>query len=455
MSTGKRFDPIIEPCSFFSPRKAAPITETIWPIIQNDLNYVGQYWNHTGFDLWEEVDGSSFFTLAAQHRALVEGATFAKSISKDCESCKVAPQLLCFLQTFWNGEYIIANVNTETKRSGKDANTVLSIIQTFDPDAQSCDDNTFQPCSSRALANLKVFVDSFRDLYVINQGTAQGSAVALGRYSEDVYMNGNPWYLCTMAAAEQLYDALYQWDKIGSISIDDTSLAFFKDLDSSAKTGKYDKSSNEYQSLTNAIHQYADGFMKVVQKYTPEDGSLAEQFSRTNGSALSAVDLTWSYAAFMTVNARRDGEVPASWNQDQGSTAPTSCTEDTVKGSYASATVTSLPGGLSTSTPTSNCNVYRITFEVTASVEDGQTLSITGNNAELGNWNPEKSISLSNTKYTADNPVWFAPVHLAPGDEVSYKFIKLGSDGSVTWESDPNRSYKVPSSIDTVKVNWQ
>src|SRR5438045_9124198 len=30
-----------------------------------------RYWNSTGYDLWEEVLGSSFFTIAAQHRALV------------------------------------------------------------------------------------------------------------------------------------------------------------------------------------------------------------------------------------------------------------------------------------------------------------------------------------------------------------------------------------------------
>jgi glucoamylase len=42
----------------------------VWPIIQNDLSYVTEYWNQTGYDLWEEVDGSSFFTVAAQHRAL-------------------------------------------------------------------------------------------------------------------------------------------------------------------------------------------------------------------------------------------------------------------------------------------------------------------------------------------------------------------------------------------------
>ena len=40
----------------------------VWPVIKNDLAYAAQYWNQTGFDLWEEVQGSSFFTIVATHR---------------------------------------------------------------------------------------------------------------------------------------------------------------------------------------------------------------------------------------------------------------------------------------------------------------------------------------------------------------------------------------------------
>jgi glucoamylase len=59
----------------------------VWPVIQNDLNYVMQYWSQTGFDLWEEVGGSySFFTIAAQHRSLVEGAALASQLGKSCKS---------------------------------------------------------------------------------------------------------------------------------------------------------------------------------------------------------------------------------------------------------------------------------------------------------------------------------------------------------------------------------
>lgn len=165
----------------------------MWPIIANDLAYVGQYWNNTGFDLWEEVGGSSFFTLAVQHRALVQGSSLAKKLGKSCPACdSQAPQVLCFLQSFWNGKYITANINLQTSRSGIDLNSVLGSLHTFDPEA-ACDDSTFQPCSARALANHKVYVDSFRSVYKINANIPEGSAANVGRYPEDVYQGGNPW----------------------------------------------------------------------------------------------------------------------------------------------------------------------------------------------------------------------------------------------------------------------
>lgn len=173
--------------------KKSVVDSNIWPVVQNDLNYVAQYWNQTGFDLWEEVQGSSYFTLAAQHRALAEGSAFADSLGHDADNYNSqAPLILCFLQSFWNGTSITSNLANDG-RSGLDANSLISSIQTFDPKA-TCDDATFQPCSPRALSNHKVTVDSFRSIYNINNGKSAGSAVAIGRYAEDTYQGGNPWY---------------------------------------------------------------------------------------------------------------------------------------------------------------------------------------------------------------------------------------------------------------------
>ncbi|KAH9933185.1 Six-hairpin glycosidase-like protein [Epithele typhae] len=112
-----------------------------------------------------------------------------------------------FLQSYWNPSAGYMTVNTGGGRSGKDANTVLTSIHTFDPEA-GCDATTFQPCSDKALWNLKVYVDSCRSIYTVNSGIASNAAVATGRYPEDSYYNGNPWYLAVSAVAEQLYDAL-------------------------------------------------------------------------------------------------------------------------------------------------------------------------------------------------------------------------------------------------------
>ena len=213
-------------------------------------------------DLWEESNSSSFFTTAAQYRAVVEGNTLATQLNQTCPNCvSQAPQILCFLQSYWTGSFILANVGTS--RTGKDTNSILGIIHTFDPNT-GCDDSTFQPCSPRALANHKAVTDSFRSIYNINSGIAQGSAVAVGRYAEDIYQGGHPWYLCTLAAAEQLYDAVYQWNRIGSITITTVSLAFFKDVYPSATPGTYSSYTSTFANITAAVKNYADGYMNMV-----------------------------------------------------------------------------------------------------------------------------------------------------------------------------------------------
>jgi glucoamylase len=81
--------------------QASKVTSTLWPILQLDLDYVSTYWNQTGFDLWEEVNGSSFFTTASQHRALRQGAALATALGDTTRASKYTAQAanaLCFMQ---------------------------------------------------------------------------------------------------------------------------------------------------------------------------------------------------------------------------------------------------------------------------------------------------------------------------------------------------------------------
>ncbi|KAK4629324.1 Glucoamylase I [Fulvia fulva] len=437
----------------------ATVAKIIWPIVQNDLSYVSANWNMTGFDLWEEVNSASFFTTAAQYRALIEGSALASQIGKSCSACdSQAPQVLCFLQSYWTASYVLSN--TGGGRSGKDANSLLTSIHLFDP-AVGCNANTFQPCSDKALANHKVVTDSFRSIYTINDGIPQGTGVAVGRYPEDSYQGGNPWYLSTLAAAEQLYDAVYQWKQQGSISITTISLPFFRDVYSSAAVGTYASSSATFTSIVNAVSTYADSYMANAQKYTPQNGALAEQYSRSNGTPLSAVDLTWSYAAFLTALNARKAAMPASWGA-AAARLPGSCSGSSATGLCATATNTfSRPG--STGTPTTTAcsatpTLTNVLFNEIATTTFGENVFIVGSISQLGSWDTSKAVALSADKYTSSNNLWYVSVSLPAGTSFQYKYVRKENDGSTRYEGDPNRSYTVPRNCDgsaTVNDTWR
>ncbi|KAI1815674.1 family 15 glycosyl hydrolase [Poronia punctata] len=458
-------------------------SDLVWPVISNDLAYVAQYWNQTGFDLWEEVQGSSFFTVAVQHRSLVEGSLLAESLGTSCDACDaIAPQVLCFLQTFWSSSdgYARANINVNNGRSAKDTNVIVSSIQNFDP-SLGCDAATFQPCSDRALASHKAVIDSFRSIYGVNSGIPEDSAVAVGRYPEDVYYDGNPWYLHTLGAAELLYDALYVWNSTGSITVTSTSLPFFKALVPSVTTGTYDSASSTYETISNAVFTYADGFIDVVAKYTPSSGALAEQYDRDSGEPLSARDLTWSYASFLTAVARRRGVVPGSWAQKNpaATSVPSACAATSKVGSYSAATIAAFPtgqtpngSGAPTATPTTTKSTTKsssttacatatavaVTFNERKETSFGQTVKIVGDIQALGAWDTDEAVALSAGNYTSSNPVWTVTITLKPGQAIEYKYIVVNTDGSVVWEADPNHSYKVAagcSATATRTDKWQ
>ncbi|KAJ0416218.1 Six-hairpin glycosidase-like protein [Aspergillus carlsbadensis] len=428
--------------------------DLVWPIVRNDLSYVAQYWNHSGgFDLWEEIQGRSFFTLAVSHRALVEGSVFAGSLGRSCDECvPQAAQIRCLMQSFWSGKFIRSNL--DSSRSGKDASTLLAVTHTFNPHAE-CDDVTFQPCSPRALANHRRIMDIFGDVYDINADRGRDEAVAVGRYPEDVYFGGNPWFLCTLAAAEQLYDALYQWDRLGSIDVNNVSLSFFQALHPPIIPGTYSSSSETYHQLVDAVKTYADGFLRIVQNYAWDNGSLSEQFSRYNGSHLSANDLAWSYANLLSVSRRRSAIVPLPWGSSGSPSVPSTCSATAVSGTYSSVTITSWPaiGGLPTTAP-EPCQPpasVSVTFEATAGTSWGEDIRVVGSTEALGNWDPTRALRLHADRYTAEQPLWYGTVRLAGGQRFEYKYIRV-RDWEVSWERSPNRQLEVPTNCETRSI---
>ncbi|KAF4633064.1 hypothetical protein G7Y89_g5062 [Cudoniella acicularis] len=143
------------------------------------------------------------------------------------------------------------------------------------------------------------------------------------------------------------------------------------------------------------------------------------------------------------------------------SSTSTSSTSPPVSSTTSSASVSTTSAATTTST-SSSCAIATaipVTFNILATTTYGETIKLSGSIAALGSWNTAQAISLSATQYTAANPLWSATVSLPPGTAFQYKFINVASDGAVTWEADPNRSFTVPTCATAAGVSvsgsWQ
>ncbi|SJX64326.1 related to Glucoamylase precursor [Sporisorium reilianum f. sp. reilianum] len=288
-------------------------------VIKTDLEYVAHHWQDTSFDLWEEVQGSHFFTLMVQYRSMVDGAKFATAMNDAGAASYYNQQAAAIkskLQTFWDASNgFIQAYQGVSGRNGIDCSVLLGALKGWDTtdNAAAVDAAQFGPASDKLLATHKKYVDAFRSLYAINNNAAAPNAVGTGRYPSDVYdgdgtSQGNPWYICTLAAAEVLNTAVAVANARGSLAVTQTSLPFFRQFSSAAAAGSYASGSSQYTALTSGMRAMASGFVDIVNAHAWANGSLNEEFNRINGFNQGARDLTWSYAAFVSNDLAAQGK---------------------------------------------------------------------------------------------------------------------------------------------------
>jgi len=198
----------------------------------------------------------------------------------------------------------------------------------------------------------------------------------------------------------------------------------------------------------NAAMTYADGFVNLVNSKIPANGSISEQFNRNTSEPLSARDLTWSYASYVTMHearraamtltaAAREPIQVASWGSRQANTPPSVCVGSSAPGNYSAATGAGAPPGAGGCFST-------VTFNVNASTYFGENVYMTGNVTELGNWDVNNALPGNAGGYTSQRPLWTFGVDLPAGEPISYKYVRQESDGSWLYETG-NRTYTVPA----------
>lgn len=85
----------------------------------------------------------------------------------------------------------------------------------------------------------------------------------------------------------------------------------------------------------------------------------------------------------------------------------------------------------------------------------GDNIFLTGNTVELGNWATTWDGAVG-PMLAPNYPNWFINASVPAGKTIQFKFIKIASNGAVTWEAGANHSYTVPASgTGFVNVNWQ
>lgn len=297
-------------------------------IIKADLEYVSHFWNHTSFDLWEEVDGMHFFTAMVQLRALKEGEHVARAFGDEGAAQWYGDQAIYlerFARRFWNKDKGRLVAMLWSRRSGLDCAVLLGSLHGL-PQEGEPGEPVFPPWADEVLISLLGLVRDMGDRFPVNTQATRGDGnsvnqlqgVGIGRYPEDIYDGygtsiGHPWFLCTSSAAEILYRTASHLSVSGSLTTNPLNVEFYAALLPSSSSPElsanttYTADDASFKAVIERLRHVGDEFLSVVKTHVDAEGSMSEQFDRETGHLRGARDLTWSYGAFLqAVRARKE-----------------------------------------------------------------------------------------------------------------------------------------------------
>ncbi|KAL2852074.1 starch binding domain-containing protein [Aspergillus pseudoustus] len=149
------------------------------------------------------------------------------------------------------------------------------------------------------------------------------------------------------------------------------------------------------------------------------------------------------------------------WNSFQTAQVYLHCADIAISGgsgggsTTTTTTTTSTSSTTSSATSSTSCTAATsipVTFDARVTTTYGENVYVVGSISQLGSWSTGSAVALSAAGYTSSNPVWTVTLDIPVGTTFEYKYIKKESDGSVVWESDPNRSYTVPTGCSGAKA---
>lgn len=240
-------------------------------VIRRDLDYAATRLDSPCYDIWEEELGVHYYPRLVQRAALEAGADWIAAEGDGVRADRyraVAEQLAPVLDGFWSAEerFYRSRLSPPEAPNPKalDMSVILAVLHA------GRGRGPHSVGDERVNATLARIERHFASAYKLNCGRAP--VFAFGRYPGDRYYNGGAWYLCSFAVAEFAY----------------RRAALLRDADEIAR---------------------GDAVLDALRAHIPESGELSEQYHPETGAQLSARNLTWSYAAFITAwHARAEAE---------------------------------------------------------------------------------------------------------------------------------------------------
>ncbi|KAL3895032.1 MAG: hypothetical protein SGCHY_004935 [Lobulomycetales sp.] len=282
--------------------------------IRTDLHHVSRHIGAQGFDLWEEVYGLHFFTLAVQGCALHTGAQHVSPETGNRYREKADWIRTTMLPRFWDprNKQINSHLHPHpSKPSNLDTSVLLALLLVslvivnqhcpkWVPHAQQPPD-ILSLSSPATFATLASLVAAFRPMYAINK--RYPLCPAIGRYPEDTYDgvstggSGNPWVLATAAFAEYFF-------VLAGDHVQGYEARRFAEEMAGAGRGA-------------AFWELGDCFLQRVLFHAARAAHdnvivLHEQMNRDTGFQQGAVNLTWSYVSLIRAIKER-GKLERRW----------------------------------------------------------------------------------------------------------------------------------------------
>jgi glucoamylase len=240
-------------------------------LLRGDLAYTASHAGAAGYDIWEEEPAQHFYTALVQHAALEQGARFEEASGRKARAAILrehASGLAPLLDRFWSDQsgFIHSRLPGEAVDPDKalDFAVILGVVHA------GLKSGPYSAQGPRVRATFDKLEDLFAGLYALNRGRESG--MLFGRYKDDRYISGGAYYFSTYGAAEYRY-------RLAAASPPEAAQLIAK----------------------------GDAILARTREFIPASLDLTEQLDQTTGEQTSAMDLSWSYACFITAwEARRE-----------------------------------------------------------------------------------------------------------------------------------------------------